>query len=205
MSPSDSVGGQPSPPPLRAPVVHQRARETDVEMPLALEAPERPVLVDERVAGIYAREADRVAALARMLLGDVQAGEDLAQDVFLVALRRCRDDPDYLREPVWPWLRMVTVNLASKRRRQLGRELRRLMHVASRPVHEEWPEPASNAMAALASLPPRMRACVVLFYVEDLSSSDVAHTMGCSLRTVETQLRAARARLRAVLRPMEDE
>ena len=49
--------------------------------------------------------------------------------------------------------------------------------------------------AALQNLPPRMRATVVLFYGEDLSTAQTAAALGCSPRTVEIQLRAARRRL----------
>jgi DNA-directed RNA polymerase specialized sigma24 family protein len=42
-----------------------------------------------------------------------------------------------------------------------------------------------------------MRATVVLFYGEDLSTAHTATALGCSPRTVENQLRAARQRLSA--------
>jgi DNA-directed RNA polymerase specialized sigma24 family protein len=40
-----------------------------------------------------------------------------------------------------------------------------------------------------------MRATVVLFYGEDLSTAQTAAALGCSPRTVEIQLRTARQRL----------
>ena len=63
-------------------------------------------------------------------------------------------------------------------------------------------------MAALADLPPRQRACVVLRYYEDLSVDAVAQTLGCRAGTVKSQtargldaLRAAYARHGGELRP----
>lgn len=41
--------------------------------------------------------------------------------------------------------------------------------------------------AALASLPPRQRACVVLRYYEDLSIEQTAELLGCSEGTVKSQ------------------
>ena len=52
---------------------------------------------------------------------------------------------------------------------------------------------------ALSELPPRMRAVVVLRWVEDLSEAQTAHALGCSVGTVKSQSSRALARLRTVL------
>ena len=54
--------------------------------------------------------------------------------------------------------------------------------------------------AALATLPPRMRAVLVLRYAEDLSEAATAELLGCSVPTVRSQTVRGLARLRAVLR-----
>jgi RNA polymerase sigma-70 factor (sigma-E family) len=49
----------------------------------------------------------------------------------------------------------------------------------------------------LAGLPPRMRAVLVLRYVDQLTDSEAAEVLGCTPGTVRSQLSRARAKLRA--------
>ena len=51
-------------------------------------------------------------------------------------------------------------------------------------------------VAALAQLPPRMRAVLVLRYWEDLSEQTTADLLGCSVGAVKSQASRGLARLR---------
>jgi RNA polymerase sigma factor (sigma-70 family) len=153
----------------------------------------------DALEAIYAAEITRLASFGTILAGDAAAGEDLAQDTFLQLAKRLKTDSSYLTGPAWPLLRKMIVRLALNRRRALSRELHRLARTWQPPPESRWePDPALlDWRSALQALPPRMRATVVLFYAEDLSTADVAANLGCSPRTVENQLRLARQRLSA--------
>ena len=49
-------------------------------------------------------------------------------------------------------------------------------------------ERKQQVQAAIASLPPRQRATLILAYYQQLSYKQVAETLGCSLGTVKTQM-----------------
>jgi RNA polymerase sigma factor (sigma-70 family) len=152
-----------------------------------------------RLETIYRAEIGRLQALGAMLTGSRAAGEDLAHDAFLESVRRGTRDPGYLRDPAWPWLRLTMVRLATRRSRRLQIELRSLRLWRQEPPEIDWAPATDELLRVLRRLPPRMRACITLRYVDDLANVDIASTVGCSVKTVENQLRVGRARLRQML------
>jgi RNA polymerase sigma factor (sigma-70 family) len=58
--------------------------------------------------------------------------------------------------------------------------------------------------AALAALPPRQRAVLVLRYFLDLPEAEVAAALRCSLGTVKSTASRGLARLEQTLRPAND-
>ena len=57
----------------------------------------------------------------------------------------------------------------------------------------------AELVAAMRSLPPRMRAAVVLRYVEDRSEAETAELLSCSTGTVESTAHRGLVRLRRTL------
>jgi RNA polymerase sigma-70 factor (sigma-E family) len=56
----------------------------------------------------------------------------------------------------------------------------------------------ATLLSALAELPPRQRACVVLRYFEDLDVAQTAAVLGCTTGTVKSQTSRALASLRTM-------
>lgn len=63
---------------------------------------------------------------------------------------------------------------------------------------------SATLQQALEQLAPNYRAILVLFYLKELSSRDIAETLGIPIGTVMSRLSRAKDRLRAILRGMEE-
>ncbi len=146
----------------------------------------------------------RIAALYRygiILTGNSQDAEDLVQEALVrtaLAWRRVRrkDDPER-------YVRTTMVRLMMNRWRRPLRE-----HPVAQPPDQAVAdrglarvEDDESFAVALAALPRRMRAVLVLRYVDDLSEAEIASALGCSTGTVKSQASRALARLRATLGP----
>jgi RNA polymerase sigma-70 factor (sigma-E family) len=155
-----------------------------------------PAVAD--VAGFegFARTYGPAAVRAgRLLAGDWDSGRDLAQEAVIrlyLAWPRLRD-PD----AAWAYLHRTMLRLQLRHHHRSSREL----PVAQVPdIGIPEPAPADDAlMAAIARLPTRQRATLVLRFFLDLSIEDTARSMGCSIGTVKSQTADGLATLRTLL------
>jgi RNA polymerase sigma-70 factor (ECF subfamily) len=144
-----------------------------------------------------AREAPILLAAARAIVLDEPEAEDLVQVTFEIALRSRTS----LREPaaLRAWLLRIETREAFRVRRRLSRLVR-----FEPTIHEIAVGPGATTeslaiRSALAKLPVRTRAVVVLHHMVGLSVSETAVAMGTSPNTVKTQLRDGLSRLRIAL------
>lgn len=132
---------------------------------------------------------------AYLLTGSHHAAEDLVQASLLKALPRW----DGIAEPM-TYLRRVMVNQRVSWWRRLRRELvRPAVPDSVAPDDVGTATDRAVILAALAGLPPRMRAVLVLRYWEDLTEVQTAAVLGCSVGTVKAQASRGLARLRSIL------
>jgi RNA polymerase sigma-70 factor (ECF subfamily) len=129
---------------------------------------------------------------------DLGRAEDLAQEAFLELLRHWRRVSRYDRPGAW--VRRVAIRKAVQ---ETNREARRpwFERRAAARTAETDPLlatlPDEGLWAAVRSLPPQQRAVIALFYYEDLSVTDVAGVLGCSVSTVKVHLHRGREALRS--------
>jgi RNA polymerase sigma-70 factor (sigma-E family) len=146
--------------------------------------------------------AERSTTLLRtayLLTGDRGHAEDLLQTALIKTYRHWgrltnREDPTaFVR-------RVLVTTHASWRRRVRVSEFVSSTPLLSGVSHPAFDLGERDAMtAALATLPPRMRAVLVLRYWEDLSEAGTAEVLGCSVNTVKTHTTRGLARLRELL------
>jgi RNA polymerase sigma-70 factor (sigma-E family) len=145
---------------------------------------------------VRTRSASLVRA-AYLLTGDRQLAEDLAQTalakVFVSWRRISRKDA----AQAYATRTLVNSYLADRRRKRATEVL--LGRLPDRAVPAPAPELRLVVLDALAALPPKARAVVVLRYWEDMSVEQVAALLGCSTGNVKSQSARALDKLRALL------
>jgi RNA polymerase sigma-70 factor (sigma-E family) len=122
--------------------------------------------------------------LAYLLSGDPDAAEDITAEAFAEAWHRW----EKVRRADSPlaYVRRIVVNLSADRIRGLTHERRgRRLLGAAWPEAHQGPDIAAvtDVRAALARLPERKRACVVLRHYYGLSEQETARTLGISVGT----------------------
>jgi RNA polymerase sigma-70 factor (ECF subfamily) len=149
----------------------------------------------ERFEEVYLREFATVFALAYALSGSRWAAEDIAQDAFVVAHRQWDRVGGY--ENPGAWVRRVAANLAVSGVRRRVAEARALVRLAGRiePSYAALPAEDGDFWRAVRRLPRRQAQVVALLALGDLSTAEVASTLGCSQRMVQVHLQKARVAL----------
>jgi RNA polymerase sigma-70 factor (sigma-E family) len=151
-------------------------------------------------AYVLASRGQLVRTATFLASGDRFAAEDLVQTALMrlyVAWPRVRS------ETIDAYARKALLNaLIDDRRRAVTRHERAHAFVPEVAVNDEPPTDTETAVfAALAALPPRMRAAVVLRHLVELSVAETADALNCSEGTVKSQTARALSQLRAALTP----
>jgi RNA polymerase sigma-70 factor (sigma-E family) len=155
------------------------------------------VTTAEEFTEFAAAAVPRLRRMAFLLCGDWHTAEDLVQSALakvFVSWRKIRK-----QDAAHAYAARVLVNtyLAQKRLKSTGEVL--TGQIPDQPLQSPGPETRIVVLKALATLPPRGRAVVVLRYWADLSVEQTADTLGCSTGNVKSQAARALDKLRTVL------
>ncbi|MBL8803782.1 MAG: sigma-70 family RNA polymerase sigma factor [Planctomycetes bacterium] len=157
---------------------------------------------NEVTAQALLEQSEWMRTLARALVRDSGAAEDLVQDTWLAALR---GKPDAARD-LRPWLGRVMRNFARERFRSRRRGEAREEDVARR--GRELPGPSELAervelqqlvVRIVMELPQALRTTVLLCYFEGLEPSEIARRTGEPAGTVRWRLKQGLDRVREEL------
>jgi len=124
--------------------------------------------------------------------------EDIAQESFARVLRRWRQVRSGTNPP--GYLFRIAFRLVRRRGLLPTSPLDEQLPSTSPPTDEQAAVKA-DVDRALAVMPPRRRACVVLCWMSGLTSVDAAEALGIAAGTVRKQLELARQQLTGELTP----
>jgi RNA polymerase sigma-70 factor (sigma-E family) len=154
---------------------------------------------EAEIAALFDQHYDRLCDLAYLIMGDRHLAEEIVMESLLKTFAgwgRIRD-----RARADAYVRRAVVNLCRSKIRRKAIEYRANAVARAREERRvpDWEpnahEDARLLWAAVKELPVRMRACIVLRYMEDLPEGDIAEIMQCSVGTVRSQLSRARKKL----------
>ena len=155
---------------------------------------------------VYRQHHVAVRAFAQRLVGDIEAAEDLVQDVFVAlpsALSRFRGD-----SALRTFLVSIAVNHAKNHVRAAARRRAAITRLGREPepVGPKDPEHvaqsrqlADRLMLALDALPLEQRVAIVLSEIEERTSAEIATIVGAPEGTVRTRVFHAKKKLRELL------
>jgi RNA polymerase sigma factor (sigma-70 family) len=135
------------------------------------------------------------------------AAEDCAQDAFERAYKKW----DFW-QPIAPaeaWVHRIAINAAvSYQRKMRLREVGEVIRRIGRPGLGPDPQAAvenRDLADALAQLPPKQAAAIVLRHYHGYTNRAIAQALGIPERTVASRLAVAKARLRVMLQQSSEE
>ena len=148
-----------------------------------------------------ADNANGLVRTAYLMVGDLQEAEDLVQEtLFKVASKWPRVSA--MENPV-AYTRRILVNqvLHGSSKRSRNRAELKATPPAETAANAAHLDIQDELFDALAALPSRQRAALVLRYLLDLPETEVAAALGCSLGTVKSSTSRGLKRLEQTLRP----
>ena len=141
----------------------------------------------------------RLIAMATMVRGSSEGADDLVQEALIAVFRKRRQFPSVEAAEGYVRRAIVTKYIDSVRKSAKGSDA--VKRYGSTVATEATTEPVieDEATRLLATLPPRVRACIALRFLEDLSVSQTAQALGLSDGAVKRYVSDGLAALNAAM------
>src|SRR6202521_1936862 len=151
---------------------------------------------------LYQASYGKILGTLTAMLGDRAAAEDCAQDAFERAFKKW--DSWQPIAPAEAWVHRIAINAAvshqrKMRLREVGEVIRRIGRPGLGPDPQASVEHRDLA-DALAKLPPKQAAAIVLRHYHGYTNRAIAQALGIPERTVASRLAVAKERLRVMLK-----
>jgi RNA polymerase sigma-70 factor (ECF subfamily) len=138
---------------------------------------------------LYREDGDRLWRALLAFAGDSEIASDAVAEAFAQVMRR----GDAVRNPrAWIWRAGFRIAAGELKRRSSTTD--RMPDVGYLSAEVD-----ADLLEALAQLPGKQRAAVILFYYADASVRDIAARIGISQVSVRVHLSRGRSRLKALL------
>jgi len=151
-------------------------------------------------AELVRRHQGKVRALLLRLCGDRSLADDLAQEVFLRAYRGLLGFEGRSSFGTWVYRISYNVYLNHRTRTRSYAALPEDYDVRAAAPDDALSAPRADLrrdlQAAIAELPERYRAVIVLYYLQEVSYPEIAEILELPLGTVKTHLHRAKRMLR---------
>src|SRR5690606_128755 len=151
---------------------------------------------------------DRERALlgyAYVVCGDPTQAQDLVQDALVRTFSKPRPGLSAVKAEGYVRRAITSVYIDQYRRNQRWKRVQHLFQPSELAADGFAAIEAGGDVAdAMAGLPPRVRACVVLRYFDDLTVPEIGRQLGIAPGTVKRYLSDGIAQLELALGPLED-
>lgn len=131
---------------------------------------------------------------AHRMLGNLQDAEDAVQLAFIKLYRNI--DKFEFKSKLSTYLFRILFNVCFDQMNKKNLKIEKTPRLPQTAVDEK-PDLRLHLEKAIAALPEKMRACFVLFAIQDLKQEDISQILGMKIGTVKAHIFAAKAKLRA--------
>ena len=152
---------------------------------------------DQTLVRLVNEHQSALLRICYVVLRDEELARDAVQETFLKAYRTLEVFRGACSEKTW--LTKIALNTCRSMRRSAW-----FRHMDRRITPEDLPQPAyspfeeeQTVMCDILLLPGKYREVITLYYLHDMTMSEIAQTLGVSAATVSNRLKRARQTLRS--------